>query len=647
MAAPAIPSAPVAELLAKIPVVTNQAYQNELSSESSPETQRVSDSDSQAHCQTAEKLLRSLLEHAGREVLQELARSSVNGATSASVETVVKGVADRLLADGANLPFGPSSCPSASRPDAQEEHALLQDLKSVPWSLSRGDARYIQELFSSSKESRPSLGMKRNPSYYTMMSLCSSHALDETSGSGLPDCIHSDPIPRTSENKSPLGAMTSTYLTIPSDPMQRKPSSSSLAESIPEESMPRTRVPEEFMPQEEFQLFDPPPREQVTSRMKPLWCNDPNGHGAGPETLTMVRNGLRMEAVTAQSCWMWYHEKPKNVLLVAKRGDPEVIEYVKDMAAWLCSQDLVVVVEQQLAQQVPELLNSKIRTFTSKDDLAQRIDIAITLGGDGTLTWTGSLFGGAAPPLISFAAGSLGFLTPFPLQSWVRTLVPLLGANQSLKPVPLVCRMRLHVVVRRARKEVQEVSMNKWCSSSGAEDALKQDRVDDECSVECLCLNEVLCHRGPSGHLTKLDVMVDGEPVTMVQGDGLILATPTGSTAYSLAAGGSMVHPSVPAILLTPVCPHSLSFRPVLLPDSAVVTLCVPNSARNPVYVTVDGKDFCELSWGDSIQVCVSPFPLPTICRTTETKDWFKSVQEALQWNLRAEQKAMFAKSKT
>lgn len=165
---------------------------------------------------------------------------------------------------------------------------------------------------------------------------------------------------------------------------------------------------------------------------------------------------------------------------------------------------------------------------------------------------------------------------------------------------------------------------------------------DDEESIEVAsveCLNEVLCHRGPSGHLTKLDVGVDGENVTMVQGDGLILATPTGSTAYSLAAGGSMVHPSVPAILLTPVCPHSLSFRPVLLPDSACVTLSVPESARNPVCVTVDGKDFCELSWGDSIQVCVSPFPLPTICRTTETKDWFVSVQEALQWNLRAEQK--------
>merc|ERR1719446_1983343 len=112
---------------------------------------------------------------------------------------------------------------------------------------------------------------------------------------------------------------------------------------------------------------------------------------------------------------------------------------------------------------------------------------------------------------------------------------------------------------------------------------------------EVACLNEVLVHRGSSGALAKLDVGVDGERVTLVQGDGLIIATRTGSTAYSLAAGGSMVHPSVPAILLTPVSPHSLSFRPALLPDSAVVTVGVPLSARNGAALSVDGKDLCTL----------------------------------------------------
>merc|ERR1719387_2757176 len=102
------------------------------------------------------------------------------------------------------------------------------------------------------------------------------------------------------------------------------------------------------------------------------------------------------------------------------------------MAAWLGSQDMTVVVEPQLLEQVRELTRAlpNIRTFSQEDRLANSIDLAITLGGDGTLTWSAQLFQGAAPPIISFAAGSLGFLTPFPLEAWMRTLLPLLGLNQ-------------------------------------------------------------------------------------------------------------------------------------------------------------------------------------------------------------------------
>jgi len=133
---------------------------------------------------------------------------------------------------------------------------------------------------------------------------------------------------------------------------------------------------------------------------------------------------------------------------------------------------------------------------------------------------------------------------------------------------------------------------------------------------------------------------VDGERVTLVQGDGIILATPTGSTAYSLACGGSMVHPAVPGMLLTPVAPHSLSFRPALLPDSAEVIVIVPLSARAGVNMSLDGKDICGLQVGDSVLVTTSSHPVPAICRETDSKDWFASVNQALQWNRRIEQKS-------
>lgn len=94
-----------------------------------------------------------------------------------------------------------------------------------------------------------------------------------------------------------------------------------------------------------------------------------------------------------------------------------------------------------------------------------------------------------------------------------------------------------------------------------------------------LVLNEVVVDRGPSPYLSNIDLFIDGKHVTSVQGDGLIVSTPTGSTAYAVAAGASMIHPSVPAIMITPICPHSLSFRPIVVP-AGVVLKVLPNFFR-------------------------------------------------------------------
>jgi len=342
----------------------------------------------------------------------------------------------------------------------------------------------------------------------------------------------------------------------------------------------------------------------------------------------VVKEGLTIESNSAQHTLMQWKGRPRAVLIVAKPGDRLVIATVQDIAAWLTSQGMVVVLEPQLLQDEPDLRNTLkgARTFSRGDKLERSIDLVITVGGDGTLTWAVSLFRTAMPPVLSFAAGSLGFLTPFPLDGWVRTLTRLLDLHRPRRPLPLVCRMRLRVVVHRRKG-----------NPNGHDGDDSEDEGGEPLQVQCL--NEVLVHRGQSGALAKLDVGVDGERVTLVQGDGLILATPTGSTAYSLAAGGSMAHPSVPAILLTPVSPHSLSFRPALLPDSAVVTISVPLTARYGAALSVDGKDVCTLRLGDSVEVAMSSHPVPTICCTTETADWFASVHEALQWNGRIEQK--------
>jgi NAD+ kinase len=308
--------------------------------------------------------------------------------------------------------------------------------------------------------------------------------------------------------------------------------------------------------------------------------------------------------------------------MVIKKGDPSVQATMTDMGRFLMSQGVIIILEPELLRDQPSIKRSLpgVRTFNEADKLDRSVDLVITIGGDGTLTWAVNLFRRGMPPVLAFAAGSLGFLTPFPLESWIRTLTSLLDLHRHRPPQPLVCRMRLRVSVRRRTRD--------------AEHEVQQFQVAQ-------CLNEVLVHRGAHGCLVKLNVGVDGEQVTLVQGDGLILATPTGSTAYSLAAGGSMVHPGVPGILLTPVSPHSLSFRPALLPDSAVISVGVPLNARGGAAVSVDGKDLCTLEQGDAVEVAMSQFPVPTICHTGETRDWFTSVQSGLQWNMRLEQKPM------
>jgi len=367
------------------------------------------------------------------------------------------------------------------------------------------------------------------------------------------------------------------------------------------------------------------------------------------EERNRMQAGLELRTTTQQYTWMRWKEKPKSVLLVGKQGDMEVTRRLRDIGAWILSQGCVVILEPELWAEVqgktePEFSPPKrqskkempsnkwrwgdtqglqdfaeqVRTWTpGQDKLEECIDLVVCIGGDGTLCWASGLFSGAMPPVIAFAGGSLGFLTPFPISEWLPVLMPVLG-SKVVPPLQVACRMRFQMRLTRQTEETPE----------------------DPQLIPVQAMNEVLVHRGSGPHLVKLEVFVNDKHVTMVQGDGLIIATPTGSTAYSLAAGGSMMHPAVPGIILTPVCPHSLSFRPVVLPDSAVVKVQVPLSSRSlRVTVAVDGKDRIELKRGDFIEVEVSQYPIPTVCKSSVTADWFRSVNEALQWNLRLEQK--------
>ncbi|KAK5275601.1 hypothetical protein LTR40_012783 [Exophiala xenobiotica] len=154
-------------------------------------------------------------------------------------------------------------------------------------------------------------------------------------------------------------------------------------------------------------------------------------------------------------------------------------------------------------------------------------------------------------------------------------------------------------------------------------------------------LNDIVVDRGPNPTMSTIELFGDEEHLTTVQADGICVATPTGSTAYNLAAGGSLCHPENPVILVTAICAHTLSFRPIILPDTIVLRLGVPYDARSSSWASFDGRERIELSPGDYVTISASRYPFANVMPPgRRSEDWVNSISRTLQWNSRQRQKA-------
>jgi NAD+ kinase len=213
------------------------------------------------------------------------------------------------------------------------------------------------------------------------------------------------------------------------------------------------------------------------------------------------------------------------------------------------------------------------------------IDLVITLGGDGTVLHTSWLFQHIVPPILPFHLGSLGFLTNFNLHSYETVITRLIEEGMRIN-----LRMRLECTVYKMKQDDSKPNILSNTENlhmlfdPDASNVVSQ-MYDNAGSFQVL--NELVIDRGPSAYMSTLEVFGDNQHLTTVQADGLVVGTPTGSTAYSLAAGGPIVHPQVPTILLTPICPHTLSFRPMLLPDSTELKVVVPSNSRSTAWVSM------------------------------------------------------------
>jgi NAD+ kinase len=287
-------------------------------------------------------------------------------------------------------------------------------------------------------------------------------------------------------------------------------------------------------------------------------------------------------------------------------------------------------------------------------------DIICTLGGDGLLMHAGMMFQGPVPPIMCVAGGSLGFLTPFSIEEMVFALLISLGetkGDQTESPQTPEFMADINVFPPNMPAFALEENTVNGQERKNARFSFSADsriclsiRMRLECCIfsqdgairaRYNVLNEVVVDRGSSPYLAALECFCDNVHLTTVQADGVIFATPTGSTAYSLSAGSSVVHPAVPCILVTPICPHVLSFRPMIFPDHVVLRCYVPEDARSEASVAFDGKHRQELRRGESLQVQMSPYPVPTINRVDHSADWLESLKRSFNFNSRPRQRPL------
>ncbi|KAK3111020.1 hypothetical protein LTR53_014114 [Teratosphaeriaceae sp. CCFEE 6253] len=350
--------------------------------------------------------------------------------------------------------------------------------------------------------------------------------------------------------------------------------------------------------------------------------------------------------------------KVRNVFLLTKAHDQTLIAKTRDMTHYLLAhsnsagQPYTVWVEDTMREnpvfaaeavlaQDPSY-KDRLRYWTNElcKKKPHTFEICIALGGDGTVLYASWLFQRVVPPVMSFALGSLGFLTKFDFDNY-----PAILTKAFRDGVTVSLRLRFEATVMRARARDSPRDPSVPAPPRDLIDEIIGDSSDDVTTHTPHCshniLNDVVLDRGSAATMSSIEIFGDEEHFTTVQADGVCVATRTGSTAYNLAAGGSLCHPENPVILVTAIAPHTLSFRPIILPDTIVLRLGVPYDARASCWASFDGKERTELKPGDYVTVSASRFPFPSVLPLDRrSEDWVDSISRTLNWNNRQRQKA-------
>lgn len=252
----------------------------------------------------------------------------------------------------------------------------------------------------------------------------------------------------------------------------------------------------------------------------------------------------------------------KKIGIICKLSRKEPQDILKELLPWLRERGCEVFVDQDTAARL------HIQGY-HRNDIISQVEVVLVLGGDGTMLSVTRLVARAGIPVLGINLGSLGFLTEVNKEEIYSAVEEMLSGGSVLEE-----RLMLKTTLRRGGEVIEQISV----------------------------LNDVVINKGALARIIDLEVSIDQSYVTTYKADGLIISTPTGSTAYSLSAGGPILYPTLENIVLTPICSHTLTNRPIVLSDRVSIAIKLRSSSED-VFLTLDGQVGCALKTDDIIEV--------------------------------------------
>jgi len=283
----------------------------------------------------------------------------------------------------------------------------------------------------------------------------------------------------------------------------------------------------------------------------------------------------------------------KTVGLIGKYKDEKVDEHIERLSAYLLGRKLGVRIDEHTAAR----LSGATAPSRPIEQMGKEIDLAIVVGGDGTMLNVARVLADDGIPLIGVNQGRLGFLTDIATEGMTEALDRILDGDYQEEQ-----RLLLTAEVMRRGKIVHAAK----------------------------ALNDVIVTKGEVARLIEFETYVDGEFVYSARADGVIVATPTGSTAYAMSAGGPILHPTLPAVVIAPICPHSLTTRPIVVSSDSVIQIVTTSLAGQRAHLTFDGQVHFSLEEMDEIFVRRAEQPVRLI--HPAGRNHYDVMREKLHW---------------